>query len=191
MLNGRLKQVEGPLEKGRKLLEEAIGADSSHEEARLYMAFLHAHEGKVLQAQREYRHVFRTAMSDVNRGHAAVQLGRLHEAEGNYRKALACFRWLNVSGLAQREERFFFVQFNLGLEYALVRDRARSLAAFRRLVDDYPQRLAETQQLFLESNSLQEAIESEPGFIEELVAACPALFGGGPDQNHASGELQP
>src|SRR5262249_8185852 len=33
MLNGKLEKIEGPLEKGRRLLEEAISVDPSYEEA--------------------------------------------------------------------------------------------------------------------------------------------------------------
>jgi|SRR5688572_993840 len=35
MLNGRLERIESPLEKGRRLLDEALVADAGHEEARL------------------------------------------------------------------------------------------------------------------------------------------------------------
>ena len=73
MLNGRLERIESPLEKGRKLLEEAIAIDPSHEEARLYLAFLHGHEGKRLLAAEEYLEIFQTAIDDANRGHAAIQ----------------------------------------------------------------------------------------------------------------------
>jgi len=186
MLNGRLKQIQSPLEKGRKLLEEALDADATHEEARLYLAFLHAHEGKLLQAAGEYEAIFRSASCDTNRGHAAVQLGRLHEAEGNHEKALVFFRWVTISGLERREQRFFFVHFNIGLQYALLSERARSLSSFRRLLDRHPGRLSEITPLFGRSKSLQQAIENDAEFARELVATCPELFGGpspqrGPD----------
>src|SRR4029079_1087407 len=88
MLNGKLEKIESPLEKGRRLLEEAIATDPSHEEAQLYMAFLHGHEGKRLRAAEEYRRIFNTAIQEANRGHAAIQLGRLHASEKNYKKAV-------------------------------------------------------------------------------------------------------
>jgi tetratricopeptide (TPR) repeat protein len=177
LLNGRLKQIESPLEKGRRLLDEALQVDPSHEEARIYLAYLHALEGKRLRAAGEYRTVFRTALDERNRGHAAVQLGRLHDAEGDHRRALACFRWVRASGLARREERFFFVDFNIGAQYAHLGQSERSLAAFRRLLDHSPHRLAEIAGLFAESRGLQAAIESRPGFLESLIRTCPELFG--------------
>ncbi len=178
LLNGRLERIQSPLEKGRKLLLEALQADPSHEEARIYLAFLNSFEGRTLQAAAEYRALMRTALDERNRGHAAVQLGCLHEAEGDFRKALACFRWVKRSGLSRREERFFFVDFNIAVQYARLGDRRRSLAAFRELCQRHPGRLHEIAGHFARSNKLQAAIEAQPGFPEELLASCPGLFGG-------------
>ncbi|MCY2961261.1 MAG: tetratricopeptide repeat protein [Planctomycetota bacterium] len=176
MLNGKLEKIESPLEKGRRLLEEAISTDPSHEEAQLYLAFLHGHEGKRLTAAEEYRRIFQTAMSPANRGHAAIQLGRLHSSEKNYRKAIACWRWVTISGLADEDDRFFVARFNLGMVYALTRNRARSLGYFRSLLDHHPDRATEVADLFSRSPRLREAIDAQPGFAEALVGAVPELF---------------
>jgi tetratricopeptide (TPR) repeat protein len=176
MLNGRLERIESPLEKGRKLLEEAIATDASHEEARLYLAFLHGHEGKRIRAAEEYREIFSTAISDTNRGHAAIQLGRLHSAEKDYRKAIACWRWVTISGLADGDERFFVARFNLGMVYALIRNQSRSLSYFRELLDRHPARVGEVAGLFARSPRLREAIDAQAGFGESLVRTCPELF---------------
>ena len=176
LLNGRLKQIQSPLEKGRQLLSEALEVDPSHEEARIYLAFLHAHEGKPLLAAEQYRSVFRTALREENRGHAAVQLGRMHVSEGNHRRALACFRWVQISGLDRADERFFFVGFNVGHQYALMGRRERALAAFRKLIERHPRRLAEITELFARSHNLLRAIEAQPGFLEALVSECPEIF---------------
>lgn len=176
MLNGRLEKIESPLEKGRRLLEEAIATDPSHEEAQLYLAFLHGHEGKRLTAADEYRQVFNTAISDTNRGHAAIQLGRLHSSEKNYRQAIACWRWVTISGLADLDERFFVARFNLGMVYALMRNRQRSLDYFRELLDKHPTRSGEVADLFARSPRLREAIDSQDGFAEALLKTCPELF---------------
>lgn len=186
LLNGRLKRIESPREKGRKLLLEAVEADPSHEEARIYLAFLAASEGRTLQAAEAYRDVFRTALDEANRGHAAVQLGRLHVAEENHRKALACFRWVKISGLAARDERFFFVDFNIGVQRACLGDRAGSLAAFRTLLDEHPRRLVEITQLCAKSRLLAKALEEQAGFAEALLATCPELFGTDPSDGATS-----
>ena len=60
MLNGRLKEIQSPLDKGRRLLAEALAADPSHEEARLYLAFLLGRDGKRLQAARQFEDLFET-----------------------------------------------------------------------------------------------------------------------------------
>lgn len=176
MLNGRLERIESPLEKGRKLLEEAVAADASHEEARLYLAWLHAHEGKTLAAAREYRSLFDTSIDEQNRGHAAIQLGRLHSCEKDYRKAIACWRWVTMSGLADHDPRFFVARFNLGMVYALTGNRRRSLSYFRELLDRHPDRVGEIAGLFARSPRLREAIDGFEGFGEELVRTCPELF---------------
>jgi tetratricopeptide (TPR) repeat protein len=176
MLNGRLERIQSPLEKGRKLLEESVSTDPSNEEAQLYLAFLHAHEGRRLVAAEEYQRIFETAVDDQNRGHAAIQLGRLHSAEKNYPKAVALWRWVTISGLADRDDRFFVARFNLGMVYALMRNQARSLEYFRTLVDRHPARLVEVAELFRRSHGLRDAIDSQAGFAEALLRTCPELF---------------
>lgn len=176
MFNGRLEAIEKPLDKGRALLEEAIRVDPSHEEARLYLAFVTANEGKSMRAAKAFRQVFRTAIDEANRGHAAVQLGLLHAREGDYKRAIACFRWITISGLADRDDRFFPSRFNIGMDWALMGRPARSLAAFRELLDRHPSRIAEVAQLFADSPKLRAAIEEQPGFLEDLFETCPEIF---------------
>lgn len=176
LLNGRLEKIENPLEKGHRLLEEAIAADPSHEEAQLYLAFLHAREGRRIRAAEEYRRIFNTAVEETNRGHAAIQLGRLHSSEKNYKKALACWRWVTISGLADLDDRFFVARFNLGMVYALMGEPKRSLAYFRELLDRHPTRVSEVADLFARSPKLRAAIDEQRGFAEELVSTCPELF---------------
>jgi tetratricopeptide (TPR) repeat protein len=188
MLNGKLERIESPLEKGRKLLQEAIATDSSHEEAQLYMAFLHGHEGKRLRAAEEYRRIFNTAVNDTNRGHAAIQLGRLHSSEKNYRKAIACWRWVTMSGLADLDDRFFVARFNLGMVYALMCNRERALGYFRQLLNKHPRRTSEVAELFARSPKLRESIDSQPGFAEDLLETCPELFAVPGTQTDSEGE---
>ncbi|HEV8113407.1 MAG TPA: tetratricopeptide repeat protein [Planctomycetota bacterium] len=176
MLNGRLERIQSPLEKGRKLLEEAIATDSSNEEAQLYLAFLHAHEGRKLVAAEEYQRIFETALDERNRGHAAIQLGRLHSAEKSYSKAIALWRWVTMTGLAEQDDRFFVARFNLGMVYALQRNQSRSLGYFRQLIDRHPAMVGEVAELFRRSQGLREAIDSQSGFAEALVRTCPELF---------------
>jgi tetratricopeptide (TPR) repeat protein len=177
MLNGRLKEIPSGVERGRRLLEEALAADPTHEEARLYLAFLHAHEGKRLLAAREYGEIFESAMAPANRGHAAVQLGRLYEQEGDHRRALTYFRWVTLSGLEREDPRFYFALFNIGLQYALIGDQTRSLHYFRQLIDRHPDQLEDIVRAFASSPRLQAAVEGQRGFSQALVATCPELFG--------------
>lgn len=178
MLNGRLERIESPLEKGRRLLDEAIGADPEHEEARLYRAFLHAHEGRVLDAAEEYRELFSSAVNEANRGHAAMQLGRLYVNQRSYRKALPCYRWVTISGLADADDRFFGARFNLGKTYAMLGMVERSLEAFETLLERHPGRVGEVAEYFAKAPLLRAKIESTPGFAEQLLERCSELFSG-------------
>jgi len=179
LLNGKLERIRSPLEKGRRLLQEALEVEPGHEEARLYTAFLHAREGRPLQAAKEYRRVFDTAVEDANRGHAAIQLGRLHSQEGDYRKAVAWFRWVTMSGLAEADDRFWVARFNLGMVLALDGNRRRSLEYFRALLDRHPGRAGEVACSIENSPGLREAIDRQKGFAEELRGTCPELFAAG------------
>lgn len=176
LLNGRLERIQSPLEKGRRLLEEALASDPEHEEARLYLAWLDAHEGKRLRAAQTFRRIFRSSISDENRAHAAVQLGKLFADEGELGKALACNRWIVAYGLADRDDRFFFARFNLGLYHAELRRPERALRAFRDLLDHHPGRVEEIARLFLRSPKLRATIDRQPGLAEALLRTCPELF---------------
>ena len=176
MLNGRLSRIESPLEKGRRLLDEALAIDPSHEEARLYLAYLCEREGKTLRAANAYRQVFRTSVQDVNRGHAALRLGNLLAKQGEYKKAIACSRWVLSAGLEALDERFFVARFNVGKNYAKLGERERALDAFRGLFDHHRERRDEIVRAFLTAPSLQQAIDAQPGFGEALLERCPELL---------------
>ena len=67
-------------------------------------------------------------------------------------------------------------RFNIGMHYAALRDQARSLAAFRALLDHNPGRAAEIAEFFLHSPLTRACIDQQPGFAEALVQTCPELF---------------
>jgi tetratricopeptide (TPR) repeat protein len=115
-------------------------------------------------------------MNESNRAHAAIQLGLLHEAEGEHRRALVYYRWVSMAGVEERDDRFFVVLFNIGLQYAQLRDQRRSLGYFRRLLDRHPARVDDVARLVATAKNLQRAFEEQPGFAEKLVATCPELF---------------
>jgi tetratricopeptide (TPR) repeat protein len=176
LLNGALERIEQPLVKARRLLEEALAVEDDYEPAQLYLAFLDAREGRTLKAAKGYRAIFDTAVDPGNRGHAAVQLGVLHTAEGEFREALTWFRWVGLSGLADLDRRFFFARFNVGLCYAHLRQPERALEAFRGMLDRHPERVGELVSFFARSPELRAAIDAQPGFTEALAARCPELF---------------
>jgi tetratricopeptide (TPR) repeat protein len=198
LLNGRLERIAEPLDKGRRLLHQAIETDCNHEEAKIYLAFLMAHEGKTLRAAEIYRDVFDTALSQENRGHAANQLGRLYNAEENWRKAITCWRWITTTGLADNDPRFWMARLNIALAYAYTGDQQRSLDYFRQLLDLHPDRVTDVAQVVGETDQLRTAIDSQPGFLEAFYERCPELFGQtspqddsrpGPESSDGPGEV--
>jgi len=176
MLNGKLERIEDPLEKGRRLLREALNSNPTHEESRFFLAWADKHEGKTLRAAREFRNLFQTAIDPANRAHCAVQLGTLHAGQGDHRLAIACYRWVTISGMERDDRRFWFVYFNVGINYAHLGDQERSLAAFRKLIDRHPDRLPDIVELFARSPVVRSVISHQQGFAEALFRTCPELF---------------
>ncbi|WP_419190435.1 hypothetical protein [Saltatorellus ferox] len=179
LLNGRLEQIADPLEKGRRLLSQSIEIDPSHEEARIYLAYVYSREGKKLKAASLYRDVFDTALSLSNRGHAAMQLGRLHFLEGDVHEALILWRWMNISGLSSDEARFNVVRFNIGVAYAQQGRDQRALDSFRDLLDAQLRAGGEASDiaaLFVENPDARKIFEARPGFLAQLMKQLPELF---------------
>jgi len=184
LFNGRLEQISHPLEKGKRLLEQAVETDPSHEEARIYLAFVLAQEGRSLRAAEAYRAVFETALDRTNKGHAAMQLGRLFYLEGDHRAATRWWRWMTISGLADADPRFEGARLNLGVVYATTGNLGRSVDYFRALLDQHMQHhdgdATGVARLFAAHRDLRGLIDSRPGLTDLLVARCPELFRAAP-----------
>ena len=183
LLNGKLAKIENALDKGQRLLGEALRIDATHEEARLYVGFAQLHRKKPLRAQKEFKRVFESALDEGNRGHAAVQLALMEASEGEYRSAITYLRWVTMSGLAELDERFFFVRFNIAMYRAHMRQQERSIAAFRELLDRSPECAGEVAGFFARSPELRATIDSQEGFAAELLRTCPELFRGSSEMN--------
>ena len=176
MLNGRLERIDDPLEKARRLLQQALDVSPEHEEARFYRAFLDAQEGRKLLARERWVDLFDSALDPANRGHAAIQIGRLHQGEGNLREALRWYRWIPISGLLEQDDRFWVVRFNIAMTYLEMGDRDRCLDYFKCLIDSQPQRAAEMAHMATQAPLLQKVLQQHPDFANDLIHRCPELF---------------
>ena len=176
LLNGLLERIERPADKAKRMLEECLRIEADYDPAHLYLGFLEQKAGLKLRAAKRFRQVFDEGVDPGNRGHAAMQLGKLYVAEGEFRTALTWFRWVGLSGLARLDERFFPANFNIGLCYAHLERPARAIEAFRSMLDRHPGRRSELAQFFARSPKLRACIDSQPGFAEALLARCPELF---------------
>jgi len=179
LLNGTLEKLPKSEDKARRLLEECLDVEHDHEPAHIYLALLDAHEGKVLRASRRLQELFDTAIDPANRGHAASQMGRLLFGEDDFHGALVWFRWLRKSGLADEDDRFAVVRFNIGLCYAHLERPEPALVAFRGMLDRHPARAGQLAEIFRNSPVLRATIDRQHGFAEQLVARCPELFAAG------------
>lgn len=97
---------------------------------------------------------------------------------------------MTQSGLAERDPRFFYVRFNIGLQYALLGRSTPSLRAFRELLDRHGDHKHEIIDLFARSRSLHKALENRSEFAEALVTSCPELFQVGDGSDDARGETK-
>jgi len=128
-----------------------------------------------LENQRREAFSLGSEMLDASRAMLADIMARRQQME--YRPGdLAIVAKVAMAGLEARDERFFFVLFNIGVMYAQMRDPRRSVDYFRTLLDRHPQRREAVLQLFTAARGLHQAIDEQPGFGERLVAACPELF---------------
>jgi len=177
LLNGQLEKIDAPLDKGRRLLEEAVAIDRDHEEARHYLALLHKADGRTLRAAEGFRDVFDTALDLTNRVHAAINLGRAYYDEGETKKALVFWRWTLAFGDVSDDERFWFVRYNVALAYILEQDGGRAVASLRSMLDRFPVRAADVARMLSSgSPKIRMAIESQVSLTRALLKDCPELF---------------
>jgi hypothetical protein len=83
-----------------------------------------------------------------------------------------------MAGLEERDERFYFVLFNIGVMYAQMRDSRRSLDYFRRLLDRHPEQASATSsRLFATREALAAGDRGTTWFRRASSSPrCPELF---------------
>ena len=175
-LISRLEHAGDALARGRELIEYARAVDPTHEEARIYSAFLYVRDGQRAKGIALYKSVLADARKLANRGHAAIQLGRIESSRGRWLEAVKYWRWVTYSGLADAEGKFWPARFNLGLAFAHLEDPERSLGYFRALVCAHSDHVEEAARAFAAPEA-QEAIGRHPGLVDGLRRHCPELFG--------------
>ena len=179
LLVRRLEKIQDPVAKGRRLLEHAVDIDPSHEESRIYLAFLLGVDGKIVRAAELYREVFDTAMVLENRGHAAMQLGKLFYEEGDFRRALLLWRWISLVKLDLSDHRFALTHLNLGHAYFMLEDDDRSIRSYRRFFDRHlahGRSIEEVAVLMRNDPQLNDLRLARPGFLSQMWAALPELL---------------
>jgi tetratricopeptide (TPR) repeat protein len=102
---------------GRQLLDEALSLKPKFAEAQLYLGLTCQAQKDAVGAEKAYQQVFLHTDRLVNRAHAAIQLGMLHDHAQNHARALRFYRWVVASGLVARREDFGFVLYNIAVQH--------------------------------------------------------------------------
>lgn len=117
---GKLNDPKSNLEKGKRLLRDALGLRPDYHEARIYLGHAHHVGGERTQACAEFRAVLDGSTDVVIRAYALENLGNVHLESGDLEGAIPCFQGLVESGAVQLQARFFTSYFNLALAYGLL-----------------------------------------------------------------------
>ncbi|MBI3820189.1 MAG: hypothetical protein HY286_15955 [Planctomycetes bacterium] len=163
-------------ERARVLLEEALRLKPKFAEARLYLGFYYKLCGNLDSAEREFSQVFESARSVENRGHAGTQLVTVHEARGNFERALVVIERMLARRLPEHDSRFYFTYFNLAVVRSLRNELPLAADALTTLARRFPERMGEIRAKLAQSEPLREAFRNSPEFRANVERRIPALF---------------
>ena len=157
MFNGKLSKIEGALEKGIRLLTDALEIDPSPRRGTAVFRFSRNFTCRKPIARNNASSIasFSRHWTRPTAVHAAVQLALMNAREGDLNQAMIYLRWVRMARLDSYDERFFFVRFNIAMYYAHMEKKDRSLAEFRALLDRCPECAGEVADLFSKSPKLR------------------------------------
>jgi len=124
---------------GRRLLDEALSLKPKFAEARLYLGFTCQAQDDTKGAAEAYRQVFLRTDRLINRAHAAIQLGMLHDHAAEHAEALRFYRWVVAAGLVARRPEFSFVLHNIVVEHISMGNLSAAAALLGRIREERPQ----------------------------------------------------
>ena len=164
------------LDKGRRLLNEALSLKPKFAEARLYSGFLHQLMEDFEKAAADYREVFLCTDRQVNRSHAAIQLGQLYDHLELHSEALRMYRWVLASGLVARKPEFSFVLFNIAIEHLALGDVPAACAMLGRIRMSHPDLWSQVKDLLHQSPDLLSQIGENEDFRRQIEDDEPNFF---------------
>lgn len=164
------------LEKGKRLLREALMLQPDFHQARIYLGHAHHVEGERAAACREFRAVLEATEDPLMRAFALENLGNVFLENGDPRTSLPFFLAIVESGVIGREPRFFTTYFNLGLAYGLLEDFASCREWLGRLYEEFPHKRRLVARELVGRERLHEILRKHEGEYETLVRSFPEWF---------------
>ncbi|MFK5955726.1 MAG: zf-HC2 domain-containing protein [Planctomycetota bacterium] len=169
-------ETECHLEKARGFLEEALSLKPRFAEARIYLGFVYQAEKKPDQAEAEFLEVFLNTDRLLNRAHAAIQLGMIHDRTKNHLRAIRYYRWVVSSGLLEHQPEFAFVLYNIAVEHLSLDQPRKALPLLGLIRNEYGDLWPMVVEWLLGSPELLEALQADQACRNHLEQLEPAFF---------------
>lgn len=168
--------VDSHLEKARGFLSEALRLKPRFAEAHIYLGFVHQAEGNQDLAEAEYLEVFLNTDRLLNRAHAAIQLGLIHDRVKDHRRALRYYRWVVTSGLVHHQPEFAFVLYNIAVEHISLNEMPKALEMLCLIRSEYSELWPTVIDWLHSSDHLLESLQADMACRSELEQLEPAFF---------------
>lgn len=169
-------ETEGHLEKARAFLEEALSLKPRFAEARIYLGFVYQAEKNPDRAEAEFLEVFLNTDRLLNRAHAAIQLGMIHDRTKNHLRAIRYYRWVVSSGLLDHQPEFAFVLYNIAVEHLSLDQPRKALPLLGLIRNEYGDLWPMVMEWLHGSPELLEALQSDQACRSHLEQLEPAFF---------------
>lgn len=164
------------LEKARGFLEEAMRLKPRFAEARIYLGFVYQAEHKPEKAEAEFLEVFLNTDRLLNRAHAAIQLGMIHDRAENHQRAIRYYRWVVASGLLEHQPEFAFVLYNIAVEHLSLDQPQKALPLLGLIRNDYDDLWPMVVEWLQGSPELLATLQSDQTCRVHLEKLEPAFF---------------
>ena len=174
--HGASGPVKTAMLRARRFLEEALALQPERDEARLWLGFVHALQGRHDRARLEFRRVYLDGQRTVHRLMALQSLGKLHSVEGDYRRAAECFAEVVAYQGSESEPGLFASFLNLPVNCAKAGLRDESVSHFADLTRRFPARVAQIRGLLARKTHFQRLLTHDPRLHADLSRSVPALF---------------
>ena len=162
--------------KGKAFLEEALALDDTVDEARLYLGLHFMMLGHGGRAMTQFERVHHKGRTELLRLMGLQGLGKLHEDRGDYRSAVECYAEVISRASPTDATRLLQSFVNLPVSCAKAGMVEESVEHFSALVDRFPAKLAQIQNLISKKQTFQAVLGANAEFHNDLCQHVPALF---------------